>query len=810
MSLLYQEIIPLLVTYPGNLTYHLVLTFSIAGALQSAITKWRKNNIPQAKRMVMGLSLLLVIRIILFFVAALAIQSLPSPSTIIPVLDRAISVLCTITIIWLWVFPSRSRLGDSTSLILTLITLALFALSAIWWNAQPQNIFFNSTWMSMSWNIFSILIYGFGLVLIYIRQPAGWEYGAMMFVILFLGHALQLSFPLPLNNHFEGIVRFAEMAAYPLLLIMPNTLPPKIEKKDETKTKAGEKKIQVGLTYSLLPRIIQNIFHLVLNDRVNIPSVIATIIGQTMLADYTLITSPIEDGGIIKISGGYDLIREENISQTAIDGTSASTLLSALTKGEPLILSPKKKSKDLNAIKLALGLTNSGHLLAHSMFSTNGEIMYGIILLSPFSSRAWNEKDLSFLNDLSKSIVLLTEHHKTWLKLEDSYNILKRHYNALDKEYKNIQGEKEILKNNIKKNLIEKKDLESKLKQLSIYTLQKSKQEKSKVAAIETARNTAQREIERLTQVNKDLEDKILKFKEQLNKSQNIQSISEKLDFVLNEISSLRKDVLLGKEEGGQNAKEIFRGILFHEGERSKINQRVESIQQSLNTINGFTDFLLGETAGSLTALQQHPLERIKTTSLRMSKDLNDLLDTINGIYSLNKLSNVSKEINLSEIVQQTIAEIQGRFRDKHISLKIDIPDNLPLFIGNYDSLKQAFKRLLNNAFFITPNRGYIIFKANIQETGTWNQQNYTLIQIIDQGGGIPPEELNNVFSKEFRLGKIQIAGVGDSGANLSVAKTIIEAHGGYIWVESDYGTGTTFNIILPNLNTNNHKEDSA
>jgi len=72
------------------------------------------------------------------------------------------------------------------------------------------------------------------------------------------------------------------------------------------------------------------------------------------------------------------------------------------------------------------------------------------------------------------------------------------------------------------------------------------------------------------------------------------------------------------------------------------------------------------------------------------------------------------------------------------------------------------------------------------------------LLQVTDSGGGIPAEDLTRVFSRLYRAENALIQGVGDTGVGLSIAKTLTEAQGGRIWVDTKIGAGSTFSVLLP------------
>ena len=151
MALFIQQVYTLLTTPPGNLAYHLVLAFSVAAALQSSVNLWRSSASPAARRMIVGLSLLFLLRVGLIASSGLAWQAFLVPASFVPVLDRATTALCLAVIVWLWVFPEPTRTADAATLLITLLIVTLAALTQVWWDAQPAGLAFNSTVMDWVW-----------------------------------------------------------------------------------------------------------------------------------------------------------------------------------------------------------------------------------------------------------------------------------------------------------------------------------------------------------------------------------------------------------------------------------------------------------------------------------------------------------------------------------------------------------------------------------------------------------------------------------------------------------------------------------
>jgi two-component system sensor histidine kinase ResE len=95
-----------------------------------------------------------------------------------------------------------------------------------------------------------------------------------------------------------------------------------------------------------------------------------------------------------------------------------------------------------------------------------------------------------------------------------------------------------------------------------------------------------------------------------------------------------------------------------------------------------------------------------------------------------------------------------------------------------------------------TPADGEISLRARVESKE--NEPSYLLIQVTDQGGGIPAEDLPRVFSRLYRADNVLIQGIGDTGVGLSIVKALVDAHGGRIWVDTELGQGSSFSVLLP------------
>ena len=119
---------------------------------------------------------------------------------------------------------------------------------------------------------------------------------------------------------------------------------------------------------------------------------------------------------------------------------------------------------------------------------------------------------------------------------------------------------------------------------------------------------------------------------------------------------------------------------------------------------------------------------------------------------------------------------------------------------GDPDALNQVMLNLLSNACQASEVNTAVVVGASLQDTSdaVLGGSTYFMVSVSDTGGGIAEEDRRRVFTRLYRADNPLIKGLGETGVGLSVAKTLIEAHGGRIWVETEEGMGSTFSFLLP------------
>ncbi|MBE2258333.1 MAG: histidine kinase [Candidatus Accumulibacter sp.] len=152
-------------------------------------------------------------------------------------------------------------------------------------------------------------------------------------------------------------------------------------------------------------------------------------------------------------------------------------------------------------------------------------------------------------------------------------------------------------------------------------------------------------------------------------------------------------------------------------------------------------------------------------------------------------------ELDLKEVIEQSIAATSQLFREKEAHVEVDLPDNLPRILADRDRLIQVMLNLLSNAVkFLQPGSGRIRVILDRLADGLQ-------VSVADNGPGIRPEDQQLVFEKFRQVGDTMTAKPSGTGLGLPISRRIVEHFGGRLWVESVPGEGATFRFTLPFAN---------
>jgi signal transduction histidine kinase len=221
-------------------------------------------------------------------------------------------------------------------------------------------------------------------------------------------------------------------------------------------------------------------------------------------------------------------------------------------------------------------------------------------------------------------------------------------------------------------------------------------------------------------------------------------------------------------------------------------------LRTPLTSIQGYIELL--PQIGPLNRRQEKFVRRVESMLASITELINDLLD----IRRIEAELNLEMELcDLSEIINDVLGRLEHHAEGKAQDLRREIPEALPLVRGNPQRLAQVVDNLVINAIKYTQVGGRIAVSAI-------GDQGHVVVNVSDNGPGIPPEEQPRIFDKFYRVESEEVTGVAGTGLGLAIVKAIVEKHQGRVWVESQPGVGSTFSFILPAVESTGQGDRTA
>ncbi len=207
-----------------------------------------------------------------------------------------------------------------------------------------------------------------------------------------------------------------------------------------------------------------------------------------------------------------------------------------------------------------------------------------------------------------------------------------------------------------------------------------------------------------------------------------------------------------------------------------------------LAIIKSNAELMLDGIVGPVPEKMQRPLTAIRQTSMRLIRLVTDLLDLAK--IEAGKMAIKSDRINIADLCQEVITSYDVLIAEKKLQVSFENKSTFPFIYGDYDRLTQAIVNVLNNSIKFSNEGGKICVRLSDVDAKL-------KIDIIDNGPGMSPENLEKIFDKFERVTAEKREG---TGLGLPIARDMIVLHQGKIWAESKEGQGSTFSILLPKI----------
>ncbi len=224
-------------------------------------------------------------------------------------------------------------------------------------------------------------------------------------------------------------------------------------------------------------------------------------------------------------------------------------------------------------------------------------------------------------------------------------------------------------------------------------------------------------------------------------------------------------------------------------------------LRTPLNSVHGFVDLLLQGHMGELTNEQRTYLSYTQEGVHQLISIVEDILFMTRS--DLGQFEIKLQEVHFRTLVRQVIASLQPQARKSGVILLHDIPVGAPSLSADPQRMKQVLNNLMTNALKFTPPGGTVTVSAQ-RHDGRFDK-----ILVTDTGYGILPEDRPHVFERFYQSNHSQQSKMGGYGLGLSIAKLIVEQHGGTIGFDTVVDQGTTFYFTVPRFHIEKGAERS-
>lgn len=249
------------------------------------------------------------------------------------------------------------------------------------------------------------------------------------------------------------------------------------------------------------------------------------------------------------------------------------------------------------------------------------------------------------------------------------------------------------------------------------------------------------------------------------------------------DLKKIENDLRRAKEEADEanKAKSAFLANMSHE------------LRTPLNAIIGFSEMMLNATLGPVE--NEHYLEYlhdIKFSAQHLLQIINDVLDM--SKIEAGKMPLDEEAIHLHGLVDSVRRLIRSKADEKHVTITLDIPDDMPKLLGDERLIRQVLLNLLSNAVKFSKEGGDVLITTSFE--------NGICLSISDQGIGIPQERIKEVIEPFGQVSDPRVNKGQGTGLGLPIAKAMMDLHGGTLDIVSEVDKGTTVTCHFPDART--------
>ena len=768
-----SDITTLLILQPGNLVYHLILMLSFALLFSTArIFQSTHENYLNKRWSRSSLALLVLHFVLLLAGVAVWLQWLDG-EILLPALERWVSFTTIAILLWAFLALERDQ-RESRAIAALLILASAGAIATIYAFAlQGRSIPFNSTSYDAAWGVVGLALCGTGLFILLIRRPSIWSLSFAGFSLIAIGYGLHMALG-PTELSFAPFIRWGELMGIPILTLAAvrsllsnlhtGTRPSEAEPPAPA-LEPVEAPSENDVAH--MPQVLLDLHAFMAADRLDrLAEMTVRSFARAMKAELCVLLTPPEESGQLSIAAGYDLISERHLDGRPLTTEDIPVIAQAMERKQSVDLPAQSQAPDLIGLQNALFLEHTGAILFTPILDDK-ELLGGIVLLSPFARSRWPLASKRVLEQLG---VLFAERLRIIQNQAVPDVIPDRYYSpAVDATRREV--ERLVLENT----------------QLTEQLIEATDQASHDLAGFLENHTLAGETIQ-------TLEDEIFRMRTAISDSEDeaehgqVEDLATQLQDTLQELAGARARLVQIEDQAPPQEP--------HPPSRSTVQaiaNLAQDLRQPMSTILGYAELLNTESSGLLSADQRQYADHILTSTERLTRLLNTLINVM--AITTGTLDLAPTSINIRGPLRDALAQASTSIRKRRQTIRVDLPKPTPKILGDADALFQMLVHLLNNAVGATPPGGKIWIAAKVAEADSLG---FLTLWLTDGGEGIPPEDRQRIFAVEYPRSGEPIRGIGDESIGLSIAKSLVEAMGGRLWVDSQPQQGSTFTVLLP------------
>jgi PAS domain S-box-containing protein len=240
------------------------------------------------------------------------------------------------------------------------------------------------------------------------------------------------------------------------------------------------------------------------------------------------------------------------------------------------------------------------------------------------------------------------------------------------------------------------------------------------------------------------------------------------------------------RERQAEQAKSEFLATVSHE------------LRTPLTSIKGYVELLAAGAAGTIAVQQRRFLNVVHINTERMIALVNNLIAL--SEMDRGRIQIVARRVDIRSVVDEAIRAARPKAEERRLRLSVSLPADLEPVWADPQRLRQIVDNLLDNAVRYTPEKGCVDVWAapgRLEEGGA-PVRRCVVVHVRDTGVGIVAEDQARIFTRFYRAENPLSLEAGGAGVGLAIVKSLVEAHGGRVWVDSQPGKGSIFSFAIP------------